>query len=73
MGLVHNQNVVTDGLIGCWDAGNRRSYPGAGSTLIDLAGSNSATLNYDTEFADVNGGAIYLDGTDDSVTVPIID
>ena len=73
MGLVHNPNVVTDGLIGCWDAGNRRSYPGAGSTLIDLAGSNSATLNYDTEFADVNGGAIYLDGTDDNVTVPIID
>ena len=68
-----SNNIVTDGLIGCWDAGNRRSYPGAGSTLIDLAGSNSATLNYDTEFADVNGGAIYLDGTDDNVTVPIID
>ena len=73
MGLVHHPNVVTDGLIGCWDAANKRSYPGAGSTLIDLAGSNSATLNYDTEFADVNGGAIYLDGTEDNVTVPIID
>ena len=74
MGLVHNPNVVTDGLIGCWDAANKRSYPpGAGTTWTDLAGSNSATLVNNTTFADVSLGAIALDGTDDSVTVPIID
>ena len=74
MGLAHNPNVVTDGLIGCWDAANKRSYPpGAGTTWTDLAGSNSATLVNDATFADVSLGAIALDGTDDSVTVPIID
>ena len=67
-----SNNIVTDGLIGCWDAGNRRSYPGAGTTWTDLAGSNSATL-VNATFADVGLGVIDLDGTDDYVTVPIID
>ena len=73
MGLVHHPNVVSDGLIGCWDAANKRSYPGAGTTWTDLAGSNSATLVNDATFADVSLGAIAFDGTNDSVTVPIID
>ena len=73
MGTVYNTNIVTDGLIGCWDAANKRSYPGAGTTWTDLAGSNSATLVNDATFADVSLGAIAFDGTNDSVTVPIID
>ena len=44
MGLVHNTNVVSDGLIGYWDAANRRSYPGAGITWTDLVGVNNGTL-----------------------------
>ena len=27
-----SNNIVTDGLVGCWDAGNRRSYPGSPGT-----------------------------------------
>ena len=73
MGTSYNTNVVSDGLIGCWDAANKRSYPGAGTTWTDLAGSNSATLVNDATFADVSLGAIAFDGTNDSVTVPIID
>ena len=74
MGLVHNPNIVSDGLVGCWDAANKRSYPpGAGTTWTDLAGSNSATLINGTTFADVSLGVIALDGTNDSVKVPIID
>ena len=38
MGLVHNTNVVSDGLVCCWDAANKRSYPGAGTTWTDLVG-----------------------------------
>ena len=44
MGTSYNTNIVTDGLVGCWDAGNRRSYPGAGATWTDLAGGNNGTL-----------------------------
>ena len=74
MGLVHNPNIVSDGLVGCWDAANKRSYPpGAGTTWTDLAGSYSATLINGPTFADVSLGVIALDGTNDSVKVPIID
>ncbi len=44
MGTAYNTNVVTDDLIGCWDAGNRRSYPTTGTVLTDLAGGVNGTL-----------------------------
>ena len=69
MGLVHHPNVVTDGLIACWDAGNRRSYPGAGTTWTDVVGGNEGTLeNMDTGgFDSQKGGVIEFDGTDEYV------
>ena len=69
MGLVHHPNVVTDGLIACWDAGNRRSYPGAGTVLTDLAGGQNGTMeNMDTGgFDSQKGGVIEFDGTDEYV------
>ena len=38
MGAVASTNIVTDALVGCWDAGNRISYPGAGTTWTDVGG-----------------------------------
>ena len=71
MGLVHHPNVVTDGLKGCWDAGNRRSYPGTGTTWTDLAGGIQGTLmNEDDDALNFNsfkGGYFELDGTDGRV------
>ena len=71
MGLVHHPNVVTDGLVGCWDAGNRRSYPGAGTAWTDLAGGNNGTLtNTGGDGPDFNSeklGCIDFDGTDDYI------
>ena len=67
MGLVHHPNVVTDGLVACWDAGNRRSYPGAGTTWTGLGVNAPATLVNGAEFADVNIGAIACDGTNEKV------
>ena len=68
MGLVHHPNVVSDGLIACWDAGNRRSYPGAGTTWTDLAGDVNGTLiNEDDDALNFNsskGGYFGFDGTD---------
>ena len=64
-----SNNIVTDGLISCWDAGNRRSYPGAGTTWTDVVGGNEGTLeNMDTGgFDSQKGGVIEFDGTDDYV------
>ena len=37
MSNIHSPNVVTNGIVACWDAGSRASYPGAGTTITDLA------------------------------------
>lgn len=45
MGLCHSPNIVTNGLVGYWDAGNVKSYPGSGAAFNDLSGNaNHATL-----------------------------
>ena len=70
MGAVASTNIVTDGLIGCWDAANKRSYPGAGTTWTDLVNGNNGTLENMTAgddeggFNSRNGGVIEFDGTD---------
>lgn len=40
MGLSHSPSIVTNGLVLCLDAANRRSYPGSGTTWYDLSGYN---------------------------------
>lgn len=39
MGIVYNNSIITDGLVLCLDAANRRSYPGAGTTWFDISGN----------------------------------
>ena len=76
MGTSYNTNVVSDGLIGYWDAANRRSYPGTGTTWTDLVGVNNGTLenrdgaattlpSFDSNWQ----GVIEFDGTDDQVNL----
>ena len=36
MGTTYNPAIVTDGLVLCLDAANKRSYPGTGTTWSDL-------------------------------------
>jgi hypothetical protein len=38
MSVYAGPRVVTDGLIGYWDAGNTKSYPGSGTSWFDLSG-----------------------------------
>ena len=70
MGLVDNTNVVSDGLVCCWDAANKRSYPGAGTTWTDLVGRQNGTMQNNTSFNSAKGGVLEFDGTDDYVSVP---
>jgi hypothetical protein len=50
MGLKHHPRVVTDGLVGYWDAANSRSYSGSGNTWYDLTknGNNLTLVNSPT-------------------------
>ena len=75
MGLVHHPNVVSDGLISCWDAGNRRSYPTTGTMWTDLVGGQNGTLVNGSDgsltFNSAHGGYLEdFDGTDDYITIP---
>ena len=70
MALSHSPRIVTDGLILCLDAANKRSYPGAGTTWTDLtANKNNGTLtNMDSSnFSSDGAGSLVFDGTDDYV------
>jgi len=67
MGIFYNPKIVTDGLVLCLDAANKRSYPGTGTTWSDLAGANDGTLTNGPTFDSDNGGSIVFDGSNDYV------
>ena len=70
MGLLHSPRIVTDGLVLCLDAANKRSYPGAGTTWTDLtANKNNGTLQNSPGFSSANGGSIVFDGANDYVSL----
>ena len=60
-------DIVTDGLVFAIDAGSIRSYPGSGTTVTDLSGTNNVTLS-GVGFASNNGGVFVYDGVDDQGT-----
>jgi len=61
-------NIVTDGLVLYLDAANTKSYPGSGTTWIDIAAGNNGTLTNGPTFSSTNGGSIVFDGTNDYVS-----
>jgi|DEB0MinimDraft_6_1074348.scaffolds.fasta_scaffold53827_3 hypothetical protein len=66
MGLSHSPRIVTDGLVLCLDAANKRSYPGAGTTWTDRSASGySGTLTNGPTFSSDGGGCFVFDGSDD--------
>jgi hypothetical protein len=60
--------IVTDGLVLNLDAGNRKSYPGAGTVWTDLSGNgNTGTLTNGPTYSSSNGGSIVFDGANDYI------
>lgn len=70
MGVAYNSKIVTDGLVLCLDAANRKSFPNnGGTTWTDLSGrGNNGTLVGGTGYSGTNGGSLTFDGTDDFVS-----
>jgi hypothetical protein len=68
MAYHHSPKIVTDGLVLCLDAANRKSYPGSGTTWTDLStpSVNGSFIN-GTQFSTDNSGVINFDGIDDYV------
>lgn len=62
------ENIVTDGLVLCLDAGTLMSYLRSGTTWRDISGNgNNGTLTNGPTFDSGNGGSIVFDGTNDFV------
>ena len=57
-----NKAIVTDGLIFAVDPANKRSYPGSGTNVTDIIGSNDATLQNSPSFENINSGVFDFDG-----------
>ncbi|MDB4339225.1 LamG domain-containing protein [bacterium] len=66
MGFFRGPKIVTDGLIFAVDAGSKRSYPGTGTNVKDLAGNHpGGTLSGGTTIIDNN--YFHFDGSNDSL------
>jgi hypothetical protein len=61
------ENIVTNGLVGYWDAGYSTSYIGTGTTWNNVAGTSgkTGTLVNGPTYSSANGGSILFDGVDD--------
>jgi len=68
MSTSYSPKIVTDGLVVALDAGNRKSYPGSGTTWTDLSGNNnSGSLTNGPIFSNSNLGLFEFDGSNDFV------
>jgi hypothetical protein len=72
MAYANGPKIVTDGLVLCLDAANRKSYPGSGTTWYDLSGNAyDGTFGASTAaptFTSANGGALNFDGSNDKIS-----
>jgi len=69
MAFYNSPRIITDNLVACWDAANTKSYPGSGTTWVDISGKgHNATANGAT-FSPLNGGVWDFDGTNDVITL----
>ena len=69
MGSFVGPDIVEDGLMYAIDAGSTRSYPGSGTTVDNLVGSNTGSLINGVGFSTDNGGTWDFDGTDDFISM----
>lgn len=68
MAFHYSPKTVTDGLVLCVDAANRKSYAGHGTTINDLSGNGrNGVLTNGPTFSTTNAGTISFDGTNDKI------
>jgi hypothetical protein len=61
--------VVTNSLTLNLDIGDNTSYSGSGTTVYNIAGSDTATLAGNVIYSSGSGGYLDFDGTDDTMTI----
>ena len=56
--------IITNDIVGCWDAVSTKSYPGSGTTWKSLVGSKVDATMSGATYNSFNKGCIYYDGND---------
>ncbi len=70
MSVAGGPDLIQDGLVLCLDAANTKSYPGSGTSWVDLSrNGNNATLTNGPTFSSADGGHMVFDGTNDYAVV----
>ena len=65
MSTKYNLNIVTDGLVLCLDAANKKSYSGTGTAWSDRSGNgNNGTLLGSPVYSTANSGTLTFDGSE---------
>ena len=68
MATNYSPKIVTNGLVLCLDASDKKSYPGSGTTWFDRSVSkNNGTLVNGVGYDSDSGGSLTFDGIDDYV------
>jgi len=68
MSFHHSPKIVTNGLVLCLDAGNRKSYPGSGTVFSDLSNNGyNGTLVNTPAFSASNLGFFSFNGTNNRI------
>jgi hypothetical protein len=66
MSYANGPRIVTDGLVLCLDAGNRKSYPGSGDMWYDLSGNNAHAQKFNAvSFTEAGSQSYWQFGIDD--------
>ena len=70
MALSHSPQIVRDGLVLYLDAANIKSYPGTGTTVLDLSTNlNNSVLTNGASYNIANNGYFNFDGSNDCIVV----
>ena len=65
MATAYSPKIVTDGLVLCLDAADRKSYGGSGTTWADRSGEgNNGTLLGSPVYSTANSGTLTFDGSE---------
>jgi hypothetical protein len=73
MGFSRGPSIIRDGLVLALDAGSPRSYPGSGTTWVNLInGTLNASLINGVSYSSNNNGVMVMDGTNDAIYAPSV-
>ena len=70
MAVNYQNKIVTNGLVLCLDAGDKKSYPGSGTVYTDRSGNNNNGISSGGVSYNVNNsGSFVFDGIDDRILI----